>query len=339
RSKAPASDAPAVPRIDRLVLALGAGCAGAAGILYVLTAAREIVVGDSPEFVTVAFTLGVAHPPGYPVMTLLGHLFSLLPLDQPAFRVNLVSVVCGAATVGIVYLTAWRLTGERWASALMALLLGVSPGPRALRVSAVGRRASSAAQLGEHLLARRSHRALPASRLRHRPAGRRGGVPGRLTRGARSGSPRVLRSGERSTRPSRRGPSVPTHALVLLVRGGGLRAGGAGVRLVLQRQPVGRRDPVRPRAVLPPLDGDHGPTHRVWDRPPRGERGCGAARATSDRLPRHGRRRARRGRRHGGHRVCGDRSEPQQRGERLRERRPRDAGAQRDPPGRGRRVR
>jgi len=127
RSKAPASDAPAVPRIDRLVLALGAGCAGAAGILYVLTAAREIVVGDSPEFVTVAFTLGVAHPPGYPVMTLLGHLFSLLPLDQPAFRVNLVSVVCGAATVGIVYLTAWRLTGERWASALMALLLAVNP--------------------------------------------------------------------------------------------------------------------------------------------------------------------------------------------------------------------
>ena len=114
-------------RIDWRVLATGAVVVGTSGVLYVLTAARDIVVGDSPEFVTVAFTLGVAHPPGYPVMTLLGHLFSLLPIDPLPFRVNLVSVVCDAAAVGVVYLTAWRLTGERWASALMALLLAVNP--------------------------------------------------------------------------------------------------------------------------------------------------------------------------------------------------------------------
>src|SRR2546425_8107370 len=113
--------------IDWGLLAITTGVVGASGILYILTAARDIVVGDSPEFVTVAFTLGVAHPPGYPVMTLLGHLFSLLPIDPLAFRVNLVSVVCDAAAVGVVYLTAWRLTGERWASALMALLLAVNP--------------------------------------------------------------------------------------------------------------------------------------------------------------------------------------------------------------------
>ena len=33
--------------------------AAAAGILYFLTAARDIVVGDSPELITAAVTLGV----------------------------------------------------------------------------------------------------------------------------------------------------------------------------------------------------------------------------------------------------------------------------------------
>jgi len=37
---------------------------GVSGILYFCTAARDIVVGDSPEFITAAATLGVAHPPG-----------------------------------------------------------------------------------------------------------------------------------------------------------------------------------------------------------------------------------------------------------------------------------
>ena len=31
-------------------------------LLYYLTAARDIVVGDTPELITAAVTLGVAHP-------------------------------------------------------------------------------------------------------------------------------------------------------------------------------------------------------------------------------------------------------------------------------------
>ncbi len=120
-------DAIAVPRTDRRVMAVGLALAAGAGLLYLVSAARDIVVGDSPEFVTIAFTLGVAHPPGYPILTLLAHAFTLLPVDPLPLRVNLVSVVCGAATIGVVYLTAWRLTANRWASAGMALLLAVNP--------------------------------------------------------------------------------------------------------------------------------------------------------------------------------------------------------------------
>jgi hypothetical protein len=122
-----AHDAVAAPRVDRMTLVLGAAVVAASGTVYFLTAARDIVVGDSPEFVTVAVTLGVAHPPGYPLLTLLAHAFSLLPLEPLPFRVNLLSVVCGAGTVGAVYLTAHRLTGHALASAVCAIVLAFNP--------------------------------------------------------------------------------------------------------------------------------------------------------------------------------------------------------------------
>src|SRR6266478_9356922 len=82
----------------------------AAGVLYFVTAARDIVVGDSPELITAAVTLGVAHAPGYPLFTMLGHLFSLVPFGSIPFRVNLFSVTCDALTIGVVYFSAFRLT-------------------------------------------------------------------------------------------------------------------------------------------------------------------------------------------------------------------------------------
>src|SRR5256885_10001062 len=101
--------------------------ATAAGILYFLTAARDIVVGDSPELIMAAVTLGVAHAPGYPLFTMLGHLFSLLPVGSIPFRVNLLSVVCDALTIGVVYFSTFRLTRSQLAAAFAALLLAVDP--------------------------------------------------------------------------------------------------------------------------------------------------------------------------------------------------------------------
>lgn len=97
-----------------------------AGILYFLTAARDIVVGDSPELIIAAVKLGVAHAPGYPLFTMLGHLFSLLPFGPIPFRVNLLSVACDALAVGIIYLSALRLTQSQLAAAVAALLLSVN---------------------------------------------------------------------------------------------------------------------------------------------------------------------------------------------------------------------
>jgi len=97
------------------------------GAVFCATAARDMVLGDTPELITAAVTAGVPHAPGYPLVTMLGHLFSLLPSGSPAFRVGLLSVACGTATVAIVYMTALRLSRSRAASAGSALALAFSP--------------------------------------------------------------------------------------------------------------------------------------------------------------------------------------------------------------------
>src|SRR2546428_7482152 len=118
---------PAYPRrplsCDATTLGVGAAVVGLAFLLYLLTAGRDIVVGDTPELITAAVTLGVPHPPGYPLFTMLGHLFSLMPLGPIPFRLNLFAVTCDALTVGVVYFTAFRLTQSRLAAAVAALVL------------------------------------------------------------------------------------------------------------------------------------------------------------------------------------------------------------------------
>src|SRR4030095_9709728 len=114
-------------RVDARSWALAAAVVDAAGLLYFLTAARDIVVGDTGELITAAVSLGVAHPPGYPLFTMLGHVFSFLPLGSMPFRVNLLAVVCDALTVGVIYFTALRLTRSRLAAAIAALVLAFNP--------------------------------------------------------------------------------------------------------------------------------------------------------------------------------------------------------------------
>lgn len=46
---------------------------------------------DSGEMVAAAYTLGLPHPPGYPLFCLLGRLFSFVPVGTIAFRLNLLS--------------------------------------------------------------------------------------------------------------------------------------------------------------------------------------------------------------------------------------------------------
>jgi hypothetical protein len=80
--------------------------------IYVRTLAPSLLFGDSAEFQTIAYTLGIGHPTGYPVYILLAKVFTFIPINDVAYRVNLFSAFCAALTVTLVYLIVRKLGGK-----------------------------------------------------------------------------------------------------------------------------------------------------------------------------------------------------------------------------------
>lgn len=76
-----------------------AGLVAFAGYWYTL--APSVTLEDSGGFLTAAHNLGVPHPPGYPVWTVLSWVWqSIIPFGSVAWRVNLLSAFLGALAVG-----------------------------------------------------------------------------------------------------------------------------------------------------------------------------------------------------------------------------------------------
>lgn len=95
--------------------------------LYLHTLSPTVLPADAGEFQLVIPLLGIAHPPGYALYTLVGKLFTFLPVGDVAYRVNLYGAVCGAATLMVVMRCIYRLSGSRWGGVLGALALGGAP--------------------------------------------------------------------------------------------------------------------------------------------------------------------------------------------------------------------
>jgi len=94
----------------------------AAGSLYVRTMAPGLVGDeDTPKFQLLGWVLGTGHAPGYPLFVMVSYAFSWLPVGNPAYRANLVSVAFGAASVAVLYLILRGAERSRAASCLTAL--------------------------------------------------------------------------------------------------------------------------------------------------------------------------------------------------------------------------
>ncbi|HEU0297265.1 MAG TPA: DUF2723 domain-containing protein [Anaerolineales bacterium] len=93
---------------------------------YVRTLAPDVLYADSAEFQCLSYTLGVTHSTGYPSYLFLGRLIGFLPINNPAWRISLLSAVCAAVTVGGVYLLVRYFTRNRVGAALGAVALGIS---------------------------------------------------------------------------------------------------------------------------------------------------------------------------------------------------------------------
>ena len=95
--------------------------------LYAVSSPRTVALEDDGLFVLSSRFLGIEHPPGYPLFTLLGKLFTLLPVGSVAYRVHLASAFFGALSGGAAWLCARRLGLDRVAAWVAALGLGLSP--------------------------------------------------------------------------------------------------------------------------------------------------------------------------------------------------------------------
>lgn len=94
----------------------------AALALYVRTLAPSLLWGDSAEFQTLSYTLGMTHPSGYMTQIMFGKFFTYIPVGNIAYRVNLMSAFFGALAVAETYLIV-RLLGGWPIPALSASLL------------------------------------------------------------------------------------------------------------------------------------------------------------------------------------------------------------------------
>ena len=85
-------------------------------VAYALTLCPTVYVGDSGEMATLAHTLGVAQPTGFPLYCLLGKIATLVPCGAVAARVNALS----ALSLALAGLAAYRIAA-RYAAAPFAL--------------------------------------------------------------------------------------------------------------------------------------------------------------------------------------------------------------------------
>ncbi len=82
-------------------------------LTYTLTLAPTASFWDSGEFIAVAHGLQVNHPPGAPLYSLIGRIFSMfMPSQYVAVSINFVSALSSALSVMLLYLIIVRLVRE-----------------------------------------------------------------------------------------------------------------------------------------------------------------------------------------------------------------------------------
>ncbi|MFC1868338.1 protein O-mannosyl-transferase family [Thermodesulfobacteriota bacterium] len=95
--------------------------------IYLSTISPVIYLGDSGEFTTAAFSLGIPHSSGYPLYALIGKIFCFIPIGNIGFRMNLMSSIFAVLTVWITYTLILKITSSRLSSLVGAFILAFTP--------------------------------------------------------------------------------------------------------------------------------------------------------------------------------------------------------------------
>ncbi|MEO6068653.1 MAG: DUF2723 domain-containing protein [Gemmatimonadales bacterium] len=85
--------------------------------LYVATLAPTTAFWDTSEYIAAAKVLGIPHPPGNPLFTLMAHVWGMIPFAADyAVRINLFAAATSAGSAGL-----WFLVLERWLRPIVPL--------------------------------------------------------------------------------------------------------------------------------------------------------------------------------------------------------------------------
>jgi hypothetical protein len=96
-------------------------------ILYYINSAPGIVFGDSPELALSSYSLGIAHPPGYPLFSIITKFFSYLqPFQDYAKKCNTFSVFISSLTLTILFYTINLLYNNKLTALIATLTTGFS---------------------------------------------------------------------------------------------------------------------------------------------------------------------------------------------------------------------
>lgn len=91
-------------------------------VVYLMTLSPTTAFWDTSEYIAAAKVLGIPHPPGNPLFTLMAHAWGLLPLAaEYSVRINLFAAITSAGGAGL-----WFLVAERW----LRPILPTARGPR-----------------------------------------------------------------------------------------------------------------------------------------------------------------------------------------------------------------
>jgi hypothetical protein len=95
--------------------------------VYVHNLSPGVLGGDSGDLITAALTKGIPHPSGYPLYTMLGIVFSYLPIAaSPAWKIGIISSLFSSLSVILSYLIVYELVKNRYLAILSSLSLAFS---------------------------------------------------------------------------------------------------------------------------------------------------------------------------------------------------------------------
>jgi hypothetical protein len=80
-------------------------------VIYILTLSPTTAFWDTSEYIAAAKVLGIPHPPGNPLFTLMAHVWGMLPFGAMNYakRINLFAAATSAGGAAF-----WFLVAERW---------------------------------------------------------------------------------------------------------------------------------------------------------------------------------------------------------------------------------